>query len=266
MPELIADERHVSVGHASDDVRRTVLVTGSCRGIGAVIAQRLGAAGTKVATHSSDDIKGAERTADAIRSGGGAAHAFVADFVTPGCAVELAEQVARQLGSPSVLVLNAALQIRRPWDAITADDISVQVAVNLTAAIALIQASVPAMKRDRWGRIIVVGSVQQARPHPDMLVYAGLKSALENVTRNLARQLAPDGITVNLVAPGVIETDRNRSALEDAAYRRRVIDQIPVGRFGGAEECAEAVAFLASDAAGYITGTTIFVDGGMHLA
>ncbi len=116
-----------------------------------------------------------------------------------------------------------------------------------------------------FGRLIAIGSIQQVREHPEMLVYAASKAALESMVRNIARQVAGQGVTCNVLAPGAIATARNREALADAAYRNALLARIPAGRLGTPEDCAEVALFLTSNAARYVTGTTLFVDGGMHL-
>ena len=118
------------------------------------------------------------------------------------------------------------------------------------------------MKACKSGRIITIGSVQEAKPHPDMLVYSASKAAQTNMVRSLSLQLAPFGITVNNVAPGVIYTDRNIKALADPAYAEKVTNSIPVGYYGKPEDCTGIVRLLCSDAGRYITGQSIFVDGG----
>ena len=126
----------------------------------------------------------------------------------------------------------------------------------------LIQAVVSHMKEQKWGRIITIGSVQEAKPHPDMLVYSASKAAQTNMVQSLSLQLAADGITVNNVAPGVIYTDRNVEALSDAANAKKVTASIPVGFYGEPEDCAAMVKLLCSEQGRYITGQSIYVDGG----
>jgi NAD(P)-dependent dehydrogenase (short-subunit alcohol dehydrogenase family) len=121
------------------------------------------------------------------------------------------------------------------------------------------------MQGRRWGRILTIGSVQQVRPHPAMLVYSATKSALVNLVRNLAPQLAPDGITVNNLAPGAIVTGRNEQVLADETYRRQVLAKIPAGYIGEPGDCAGLAVLLCSEAGRYITGQDLFVDGGMGL-
>ena len=121
------------------------------------------------------------------------------------------------------------------------------------------------MKQQKWGRIIAIGSVQEAKPHPDMLVYSASKAAQTAMIQSLALQLAPDGITLNDVAPGVIYTDRNVAALSDPAYAQKVTNSIPMGYYGEKEDCAGIVRLLCSEEGRYITGQRIFVDGGKSL-
>jgi NAD(P)-dependent dehydrogenase (short-subunit alcohol dehydrogenase family) len=133
------------------------------------------------------------------------------------------------------------------------------------ATLRLIQLCEPAMTARRWGRILTIGSVQQSRPHPDMAIYAASKSAQLNLVPNLARQLAPFGVTINNLAPGVISTDRNADALADAVYAAQVRAKIPAGRFGDPGDCTGAALLLCSEAGRYITGQDLYVDGGMAL-
>ena len=116
-----------------------------------------------------------------------------------------------------------------------------------------------------WGRILTVGSVQEAKPHPDMVIYSALKAAQTLMVQNLAKQFAPHGVTINNLAPGVINTDRARARLTDPAYVNKVLSWIPAGHIGEAEDCAGAALLLCSDAGRYITGQSLFVDGGMSL-
>ena len=154
------------------------------------------------------------------------------------------------------------MQYKKPWTEITERDCLDQLTCNFTSSLLLIQAAAPHMKEAGWGRIITVGSVQETKPHPDMLVYSASKAAQTNMMRSLSLQLAPFGITVNNLAPGVIYTDRNVEALSDPAYAAKVRASIPVGFYGEPGDCAGAVSLLCSDEGRYITGQSIYVDGG----
>jgi len=173
--------------------------------------------------------------------------------------------LGEKIGSVDVLVLNASLQYRTPWQEITPDACYEQLNCNFVSSMLLIQAVADHMKAQKWGRIVTIGSVQEARPHPDMLVYSASKAAQTNMMQSLSLQLAKDGITVNNVAPGVIYTDRNVEALSDPDYARKVADSIPVGFYGKPEDCAGIVSLLCSEEGRYITGQNIFVDGGKSI-
>jgi glucose 1-dehydrogenase len=139
------------------------------------------------------------------------------------------------------------------------------VAVNLDATRRLVAALTPGMVERGWGRVLAIGSVQEVKEHPLLLIYAGLKAAQTSMMRNLARQLGPRGVTCNTLAPGVIETERNRAVLADETYRAAVLNRIPLGHLGAPEHCVGAALLLCSEAGRYITGERLLVDGGMHL-
>ncbi|MDA3960845.1 MAG: SDR family oxidoreductase [Planctomycetota bacterium] len=240
---------------------RRALVTGASRGIGRAIALGLAEAGADVAVHCAGNRAAAESCVAAIAGLGRAAEVVVADLSE----ADAPDRIAAACGAVDILVLNASIQERAAWDQRDAAAWDRQLAVNLRSSAELIQLLAPGMCAAGWGRIVTVGSVQQVRPHPEMLAYAASKAALENLARNLARQLAPQGVTVNNLAPGVIDTDRNSAVLADAAYRERVLRVIPSGFVGAAEDCVGAALLLCSDAGRYITGTDLRVDGGMGL-
>jgi len=176
--------------------------------------------------------------------------------------IEKTRELCEKVKDVDVLVLNASLQYRTSWQEITTKACYEQLNCNFVSSMMLIQAVVDNMKEKGWGRIITIGSVQEAKPHPDMLVYSASKAAQTNMVKSLSVQLAKDGITVNNVAPGVIYTDRNVEVLSDPEYAKKVTDSIPVGFYGEPEDCAGIVSLLCSDEGRYITGQNIFVDGG----
>ena len=236
---------------------KRALVTGATQGIGLAAAARLGEAGASVYLNGASSPDKCLRAAQTVPSGM-PAHA---DLMDP----QGADRLFRQTGPVDILVLNASVQYRTPWDQIDEEELEHQLRLNFKSALRLMQLYLPAMKRNGWGRVIAVGSVQQYKPHPDMAVYAATKAAQMNLVQNLAKQLAPFGITVNNIAPGVIATPRNREALADAAYAPRVLAGIPMGYAGEAGDCAAGILFLASQEARYITGADLVIDGGMHL-
>ncbi len=237
---------------------KKALVTGSSRGIGRAIAIALAKDSYKVIVHCAGNVAKAEETKAIIEEHGGEAEILVADL----CDMDSVKQMASKMGDVDALVLNASLQIKRPWSEISVEECYEQLNCNFVSSMLLIQAVVPHMKEQEWGRIVTIGSVQEAKPHPDMLVYSSSKAAQTNMVQSLSLQLAKDGITVNNVAPGVIYTDRNVEALSDVEYAKKVINSIPVGFYGEPEDCAGIVRLLCSEEGRYITGQSIYVDGG----
>ncbi len=237
---------------------KTAFITGSSRGIGRAIAIKLSRDGYKIIIHGAGNRSKAEETAEIIKNNGGIAEIIMGDLTDLDKTYELCEKVKEV----DVLILNASLQYRTPWKEITTKACCEQLNCNFVSSLMLIQAVVPYMQSRGKGRIITIGSVQEEKPHPDMLVYSASKAAQTNMMKSLSLQLAKDGITVNNVAPGVIYTDRNVDALSDPEYAKKVTDSIPVGFYGEPEDCTGIVSLLCSDEGRYITGQNIFVDGG----
>ena len=237
---------------------KKALVTGSSRGIGRAIAIRLAQEGFKILIHAAGNVAKAEETKEIIEKNGGCAEIMVANL----CDLEQTKKLAEQVNDVDALILNASLQYRTPWEEISLEACTEQLNCNFVSSMMLIQAVVPYMRTKKWGRIVTIGSVQEAKPHPDMLVYSASKAAQTNMVQSLSLQLAKDGITVNNVAPGVIYTDRNVEALSDPEYAKKVTDSIPVGFYGTPEDCAGIVSLLCSEEGRYITGQSIYVDGG----
>lgn len=237
---------------------KTALITGSSRGIGRAIAIRLAMDGFRVILHGASDSEKAQEVKRIIEENGGIAQVMACDLTD----TERVSAFCESLPPIDVLVLNASVQFRTPWEEITLDACQRQLNCNLVSSLLLIQATVAHMKRNRWGRIITIGSVQEEKPHPDMLIYSASKVAQTNMVRSLSLQLASSGITVNNVAPGVIYTDRNLEALADPQYAQKVINSIPAGFYGEPEDIAGIVSLLCSREGRYITGQSIFVDGG----
>jgi glucose 1-dehydrogenase len=245
---------------------RVALVTGSSRGIGRSIALGLAGCGASVAIHCASRLEEAQDVERAIRASGSRSTAIAADLSNGTECRRLIDLTTERLGSIDILVLNASTEIRRDWLDVVDDDFEEQVAVNLRSPLLLLQSVVPGMAERGWGRVVSIGSIQEAKPNPSLIVYAALKSAQTNMILNLARQYAARGVTLNNLAPGAIATERNAAVLDDAAYRRRVEVQIPTQRLGIPEDCVGACLLMCSNAGSYITGSTLFVDGGWHVA
>jgi glucose 1-dehydrogenase len=239
--------------------QRLAMVTGGDAGIGRAVCELLREDGLRVIVNG---LSGAE---DLARALGSDCVGFNADIGLVEARRALLQAV-HAIGPIDVLVLNAAVQTRARWHDVTPEDVQRQVDVNFAATVALIQAFVPGMAARGWGRVVMIGSVQEAKPNPDLPVYGALKAAQEHFARNLAIEVAADGVTCNVVSPGVVETRRSIAVLNDPKVRARWLARIPARRFGTTRDCAEAVRYLVSEAGAYVTGQTIRVDGGLSVA
>jgi len=240
---------------------RTALVTGSSEGIGRAIVLALAEFGASVVVHDKSSLEKSRAVARTIEEDGGKVTCCIGDIGRE----EGLMEIMRQIDAVDILVLNASIQIKKPFENITRDEFELQMNANVWSAVRLINFYQPSMKSKGWGRILFLGSVQQVKPHPHMAIYAATKSSIENLMINLAAQFAPDHITVNSIAPGVILTGRNTEALSDKEYAEVVRKKIPMGDFGRSEDCAALALMLCTEAGRYITGQSIYCDGGMSL-
>jgi 3-oxoacyl-[acyl-carrier protein] reductase len=239
---------------------RVALVTGASRGIGRAIAQRLAAQGAVVVAAARGD--NARPVADEIVAAGKRAAALALDVTEPSAADAAIKGVVAEHGSIDILVNNAGIARDQLMLRMKRDDWDAVLATNLTAAFALTQAALKPMVRQRRGRIVCISSVVGQRGNPGQANYAASKAGLIGFAKSVALEVASRGITVNVVAPGLIETDMTR-AITDAA-RQEWETKIPLGRLGTPDDIASAVCFLASDEASYITGQVVAVNGGMY--
>jgi len=241
---------------------KTALVTGASRGIGRDVASCLAEAGAEVIV-AARSREGAEASAAAITSAGGRARAVVLDVSDDESVRSAVAELLDACGSIPLLVNNAGITRDNLLLRMKKDDWDAVLDTNLTGTFRLVKALAPAMVRARYGRIVNVTSVVARLGNAGQANYAASKAGIEGLTRSLARELASRNITVNCVSPGFIDTDMTR-ALGEAA-RERLVSQIPLARLGTGRDVAEAVRFLLSDAASYITGATLAVNGGMDM-
>ena len=234
---------------------RVALVTGGSRGIGQAIAVSLAEAGAAIAVNYREKAAEARNVVETIRRAGGRAMAVGADVSRAAQVSEMMAACERELGPVDVLVNNAGVGLVRSVDDLTEEDFDLTIAVNLKSVFLCTQAVVPGMRAGQWGRIVNISSgaargAGGVGPH-----YNASKAGMEGMTRGYAARLVKDGITVNAVAPSLIETDMVRSGVASSPAR------IPLGRFGTPEECAQAVLMVIGNA--YMTGQTIALSGGL---
>src|SRR6476619_2149676 len=233
---------------------RIALVTGASRGIGAAIAAALAEAGAAIAVNYRDRATDADAVVAKIRDIGGRAMAVAADVSQAPNVARMVDHVASALGPIDILINNAGVAIVRGVDELTESDFDQTIAVNLKSAFLCTQAVLPAMRAKKWGRIVNISSGAARGAGAIGVHYNASKAGLEGLTRGYAARLVKEGITVNAVAPSLIETDMMRG-------RADLARNIPVGRMGQAEEVAQAVAMVIGNS--YMTGQTIVLNGGM---
>ena len=241
---------------------RTAFVTGASRGIGRACALALAASGARVAV-AARNVEQLELLAADIRAGGGEACVVPMDLGDPASIQEAIAKTAKDFGAIAILVNNAgitkdglAMRMKKPdWDVV--------IATNLTGAFVAIQQVLPAMMRERWGRIINISSLVGEMGNAGQANYAASKAGLIGLTKSIAQEMGSRNITVNAVAPGYVETDMTQSL--SGEVKEKILANIPLKRMGRPDDVAAAVRFLASEEAGYITGHVLSVNGGLYM-
>jgi 3-oxoacyl-[acyl-carrier protein] reductase len=246
----------------SDENRKVALVTGASRGIGKAIALELGQHNIVLGTATSE--AGAEKISAYLAEAGISGKGYCLDVSSEESIEAMSKQIQEEFGAVAILVNNAGITRDNILMRMKAEEWDQVINTNLSSIFRMTKAIVRGMTKARWGRIISISSVVGSSGNIGQSNYAAAKAGLEGFSRALAMEIGSRGITVNTVAPGFIDTDMTRELSEEQT--QALLGKIPLGRYGMPEEIAAVVAFLASDQAGYISGETVHVNGGMYMA
>jgi NAD(P)-dependent dehydrogenase (short-subunit alcohol dehydrogenase family) len=242
--------------------KKVALVTGGARGLGRTMAQALAEAGADVAL-SGRSKDSCQEAADAVaKATGRTVRGYAADVTNLADVERLASEIESDFGKVDILVNNAGINIRGPIHQLTEADWDAVIDTNLKGPFLCARAFGPRMVGRGWGRVVNLGSILGLVAMAGRAPYASSKAGVINLTRVLALEWAGTGVTANAICPGPFGTEMNRSLLDDPVKYKEFVSQIPMGRWGEVEELAGAVVFLSSDASSFVTGTSLFVDGG----
>jgi len=241
---------------------KVALVTGGGRGIGRAIAEALLEAGAAVAITARDEGRAVAAAAELAQKTGGRCLGLGLEVRDQGQVEKAVARTIAELGGLHILVNNAGVNIRESIWELRDESWEEIIATNLAGAMRCSRAAAGHMKQQGWGRIIVLGSILSVVGIPKRSAYASSKAGLLGLARAMALDLAPFGVTVNALCPGVMKTEINRPILNDPEYLKDFLRQVPVGRLGEPAELGGAIVFLASEASSYMTGAALFVDGG----
>ena len=240
---------------------RTAVITGGSRGLGEAMAKALAGAGAQIALVARDRTR-LEQVRDSIAASGGTAEVFVADVTREDEVARLAESVQARFGNAQILVNNAGINVRKDLVDFSLDEFRSVLDASLISTFLMCRAFVPGMKGTGYGRIVNMTSIMSHVSIAGRTAYSSAKAALLGLTKALALELAAEGITVNGISPGPIGTDMNLSLMSNPEVSAQFMANIPVGRWGKVEEIGALACYLCSDAAGFVTGTDILIDGG----
>lgn len=240
---------------------KVAIITGAGRGIGRACAYKLASQGMTVVVNYSSSAKAAEETVLTIKSSGGNAVAYQCDVSNNSMVEKMVTDIINQYAKVDVLINNAGITKDNLSVVMTEEEFDDVISINLKGAFNCIHACLPNMIKNRYGRIINITSISGLHGNPGQVNYSAAKAGLIGLTKSVAKEVGKRGITINAIAPGFIETDMVKDFDEES--RKQLSKDIPLKRFGKAEEVADIVAFFASDKASYTTGSVINVDGGL---
>jgi len=240
---------------------KTALITGRSKGLGKAMALALSAAGVKIALVSRDASKLSDVQAE-IKTSGGTAEFFVADVASEAQIDKLETEVAARLGKVQILINNAGINVRKNLTDFTLDEWQSVLNTNLTSVFLMSRRFVPHMRGTGYGRVLCMTSIMSHVSLPQRSAYSASKAAVLGLIRALALELAAEGITVNGISPGPFATEMNQPIVNNAELNAQFLANIPVGQWGKVEDIGSLAGFLCSDAASFITGTDILIDGG----
>ena len=240
---------------------RTAVITGGSRGLGEAMAKALAGAGAQIALVARDRAR-LEQVRDEIAASGATADIFVADVTSENQVGAVAEAVKARFGNPQILINNAGINVRKNLVDFTLDEFRSVLDTSLISTFLMCRAFVPGMKGTGYGRVLNLSSIMSHVSIPGRTAYSSAKAGLLGLTRALALELAADAITVNGISPGPIATEMNRAVMNSPELNAQFLSNVPLARWGSADEIGALACYLCSDAAGFITGTDILIDGG----
>lgn len=241
---------------------KVALVTGGSKGLGRAMAQALAEAGANIALCSRSAEEAAQAAQEITEATGRKAAGFYADVTDRASVLDLKSRCEATFGQVDILLNNAGVNVRKPTAELTDEDWDSVIDISVKGSFLCSQAFLPGMMERKWGRIVMLGSIMTFVAIPGRAAYASAKTGVLGLTKALALEGAPHGVTVNCLCPGPFETPMNQTLMNDPVAYQAFLSKIPMGRWGQPEELGGAIVFLSSPASAFMTGTTLTLDGG----